>query len=63
MFCTRCRDGVWLGVGLQRGEFIIGTIEVVVKARDFRMKSGGRWSKGGFDKFIRVPCEPCTDCR
>ena len=41
------------------GEAIVGTIEGVLKARDFRRKpeSGGRWDRAKFDKFVGVPWE------
>ncbi len=59
-FDVRWREGVWLGIELERGESVISTKEGVVKPRDFRRKpeNGGRWSVEDFDKFVGVAWEP-----
>ncbi len=53
-------DGVWLGVTLESGEFIIGTPDGVAQARDFRRnpeKGEGRINDGA-DGFKGAPWEP-----
>ena len=35
---TRWHEGIWLGIGDETGEVIIGTNEGVVKAKDFRRR-------------------------
>ena len=54
---VRRKEGVWLGIKAESGESLIGASDGVAKARDFRRKpeTGGRWSKGDFDKFRGVP--------
>ncbi len=37
-FDVRWKEGVWLGVGLESGEFLTRTSEAVAKAREFRRK-------------------------
>jgi hypothetical protein len=59
-FDVRWGEGVWLGVRDDSGEVIIGTIDGVIKSRDFRRKpiEKERWNKYRFNEFKRVPWEP-----
>ena len=56
-YVNRWHEGVWLGIGEETGESIIGTNEGVVKAKDFRRKpiASQRWDKEKFAKMRGVP--------
>ena len=59
-FDVRWGEGVWLGVRDDSGEVIIGTIDGVIKSRDFRRKpiEKERWNKDRLNEFKGVPWEP-----
>ncbi len=56
-FDARWKLGVCLGVCVESDKSLVGTDEVVDKARDFRRtaENGGSWSVTDFGKVVGVP--------
>ena len=54
---VRWFEGIYLGIGEETGEMIVGTQEGIVKARDFRRRGseGERWNISKFNSFRGVP--------
>ena len=57
---SRWRTGVWLGIGSESNEVIIGTSEGVVKARSIRRKGSEEesWCRDEFNKIQGTPWQP-----